>query len=174
MLATDPTETFDVVLETDKERENPPTFVFRYLTAREFRALARNDALAEAKDADVDKALDALFGAIRANLADWRNVLDRAGNLVAFRPGQLDALITVGEAWELYWSARRQSRLQVPEKNASESPSPTSSDESAAATAKAIPQSAPTGPQPGSPPSSSAADAADEDAPDVMEPETYG
>lgn len=177
MLATDPTQTFDVVLKVDQGRpdsEPPaPCFTFRFLSAREFRALAAKDKLAESKEVDVDKALDALFSAIRSNLVDWQCVLDREGKPVEFDLEQLDALVTVGEAWELYWAARRQSRLDTPAKNASESQSPTSSGESAAETANPATTSAPTGPQLSSPQSSSAPDATEKDAADVADVEIF-
>ena len=85
MLATDPKETFDIVLETDKGRENPPTFVFRYLSAREFKELARKEPK-EGEAISVDQELDRCFSAIRSNLVDWQNVHDREGKPVKLPP----------------------------------------------------------------------------------------
>ena len=176
MLATDPTQTFDLVLKDDEGKEAPPTFVFRYLTAREYRALAHKEPK-EGEALSVDEELGRCFSGIAVNLMGWRNVKDRKGALVKFCPTDLDTLVTLSEGWELYWRARRSSRLDVPAKNVSESQSPTSSGESAQATAtqKQQTDTAPTDPPQSSPPSSSAAAATDvaETATDVAEPATY-
>jgi len=163
-LALDPNETFEVVLDSDSGRPDPPTFLFRYQTAREWREYVRlGDEEENLRSLGSDEVLRRLYEALAGVLVGWKNVLDREGRPVSFRAEDLDAVTTVGEAWELYYAARRQSRLDADGKKNSASPSPTSSGASAGGPAP----TAATGPTNGSPPSSSAPDATEPDVPNA-------
>ena len=157
-LVLDPTETFDVVLRGDQASPAPATFVFRYMSAREIGKTAQlDDAEKLRASRDTAKVIGMLIQAVAMNLTDWRNVRDRSGEAIPFAPERLDEILTVGELWELFYSARRQSKLSVPEKNASASQSPGNMDESVTAANPA--NRAPTPSVPTAPRSSSAQDA---------------
>ena len=129
-LPVDPTQTFDIVLETDAEKPEAQQvrFRFRYMSAREF---IRNSKLADTPQEELAARLGAngivekLFEAIKVNLEDVLNA--------PAVDADLEDYLTIGEAWELYYKARRQSRLEVAEKNASGSPAPLPGDASAPA-----------------------------------------
>ncbi len=165
-LAIDPNETFDVVLKNDAEKGTPVSFRFRYMTAREFLRTAKiGDMPAEEREAlGTEAVVKQLFGVIRSNLIQF------AGPGLEI-DAEIEDVITITEAWELYWSSRRQSRLSVTEKNDSGSPSPSSGDDSAkdapAGTSASIPLTS------GSPPSSNAP-AAEAPAATSATPETSG
>lgn len=150
-LALDTNERFSVVLESDlgKPEGERPTFTFRFLSIREWREVAKVGDDKAALDAMApDDALDAILDAIRLNLVGWRHMKDRRGKPIEFSYTELDTVLTLGEAWELYYSARRQNRLDPESKKNSESPSPTATAKSAAS---ADPETAGTSPQPSSP-----------------------
>ena len=153
-LAIDPDQTFEVVLKSDQEKPTPEQtrFKFRYMTAREFvRTAAVGDMSREEQEAlGLGELVKRIFDAIHANLQGFIGPYIEKGS-------DLEDAITISEAWELYYSARRQSKLSVTEKNDSGSPSPISGDDSA----KDVPDkaSASTPSTSGSPASSNAPDA---------------
>lgn len=141
-LALSPSETFDVALDLDEAIPESvrPTFEFRYLSSRAYRArvalLDRVEAFyAQAtpdQPTDVYEALTGdIYESLRHQLAGWKN-LGRS-----FDRADLDDILNDAEARELLAKATRMSRLQVPEKNDSGSPSP-------GATGDAAPVDAPT------------------------------
>lgn len=155
-LALSPTETFDAVLTIDEDTPDAerPTFVFRYQTSREYRdrmklldawdeffdsAPEKPDAKAERRRREVyENLVHRSYLSLRLRIAGWRNVPVLGDPLQ-----DLDAILTDAEARELLATTARMSRLQVPEKKDSESPSP-------GATGAAAPGDAPTT-APGSP-----------------------
>jgi hypothetical protein len=132
-IALDPRETFEIVLDSDvREVGLAPTFIFRYLTVREWREIAPlGDDQAALSALSTVVAVDKLMAALRLNLIGWANVRDRDGEEIAYGPDRLEDVLTMGEAWELYFKARRQVRLGADEKKDSGSPSPTLGGESA-------------------------------------------
>lgn len=113
--ALEPGATFDVVLESDKDKpkETRPTFVYGALSGRQWRAIAemwdRLDATSGAA-----AQCDILFDAARTNLKGWRNMVDPAsGNAIAFDPKDLDRLIDPAEAHEIIGALRTNGRLSV-------------------------------------------------------------
>ena len=153
-LAIDPNETFEVVLKSDqdKPRDEQTIFYFRYMSAREFiRTAAIGDMSREDQEAlGTAELVKRIFAAIHVNLQGFIGPYIEKGS-------DMEDAITTHEAWELYYSARRQSKLSVTEKNDSGSPSPISGDGSA----KDVPDkaSASTPSTSGSPASSNAPDA---------------
>jgi len=77
--------------------------------------------------------LDCVYEAVCIGLVDWQGVVNRDGNPIPFSHASLLDVVTVGELWELYYSARRWGRLGSDDRKNSESPLPTSTDESVAA-----------------------------------------
>lgn len=113
--ALEPGATFDVVLESDKDKpkETRPTFVYGALSGRQWRELA---ALWDAIDTTPGAAAqcDLLFNAARTNLKGWRNMVNpETGNAIAFDARDLDKLIDVAEAHEIIGALRTNGRLSV-------------------------------------------------------------
>jgi len=130
MLALDPRETFEVLVASEEGTPDATRsrFTFRYLSAREFRKVNALAGEYEAlKALSSDQVLDRLTAALRVNLVGWC-VREVDTESVPFDLEKLEDICTVSELWELFDAARRQSRLDGPEKNASGSPSPTSTD----------------------------------------------
>lgn len=127
-LAIDPNETFEVTLESDakKPEAERATFRFRYLTLRQWRNHSwLLDDTERVKGLTGDSLLSALLTAIADGLVGWTNLP------VAFSADALPDVLTVSEAWDLFFQSRRQSRLSVTEKNASGLQSAGSTDASA-------------------------------------------
>lgn len=152
-LCLDPDATFDVWLESDAHRDQAarPALTFRAMTARAWREFDAVAAAVSATDATLDAPalLDKLFAALAAHVSRRNLPMD----------APLDDILTIDEAWELYYRARGKARLGARAKNASDSPS-SSSGAAAEATPSAA-QAADAPPPPTSPPSSSAPNAPD-------------
>lgn len=89
---------FDVVLESDKNKVNPPKFVFKALSCRDWRKLAK---LADAISAgSTDDAIDTIFGMLKIGLVNW-DLLTANGSKIPFNPDDLEDIITLSEANEL-------------------------------------------------------------------------
>ena len=114
MLAMDKNQRFRVVLKSDEGREKPPTFVFRYLTAREFAQAAQ---LAEKISTASDnlEALQIEAEIINAGLVCVENAPE------GFDRENLADFLTVGEMAELMEKFQRQGIGAAELKN-SESP----------------------------------------------------
>jgi hypothetical protein len=180
-LAMDAKELMEISLTADEAKPAAarPVFEFYHLTSREWRerlklleswaafwksrqaAQAAPQAAPAGQDTEAYHGLmRATYAALGAQAASWRNVRDRKGLDVPFSGGALDAVLNDDEARELLDRCSSMSRLSVTEKNASESPSPTSGDESAAPAAGANPPSAGSAPASANPLGSSASSAA--------------
>lgn len=139
-LATDPQQTFEVVLGSDeaKPAESRPTFIFHYLTRRESRQVREAwEGLDEARDADgnVDAAVEAVIECVRGNLVGWEHQVDRQGKPVPFDPARLEDLVGDMELMELFVRMRAGNDMLPADLKKSGSPSPSdsgSSDEDAA------------------------------------------
>ena len=140
-LVLEPKAKFEVVLDCDthKLKEKQPTFIFKYLSSRKWKEMARlSDAFD--KDDSGETAIDTVFKAIEMSLVGWRNMIDPDGSQIAFDVEALDDIVTPAEALELMQAAV--SQLPTPEdKKKLDSPSPSSTARSAkAAKAKASAQ----------------------------------
>ncbi len=161
--ALDPDATFDVVLLSDRDKEDPPTFTFRYLSNRDWRRLAKvYDSLDELGEEGIDALLDELEGVLKMELVGWRNLTDRDGSPIPFKLDDLDRVVDVQESVELMRLSLEGAKLSVTEGNGSGSPSPSDSDESASDAAHPAP--APAAPASESPSSSSVPGAGEQDA----------
>jgi len=97
-IALDPDQTFKYVLESDRGKENPPAFRFRYLTSREWKQLTRlNDALIES--ADGADAMGKVEDAVRVALVGWENMGDHG-----YDPDKLEDIINPAEGRELLFA----------------------------------------------------------------------
>jgi hypothetical protein len=125
MLALDPTQTFEVSLETDPRAK----FRFRYFTFREFRDAGK--VYDRATSETFDAVCDGLIATIRRNLVGWSGIIDPNGHEVSYDPDVLEDVLTHREAWDLLGEARKEGRITSAEKNASGSSLPTDGGPSA-------------------------------------------
>ena len=140
-IALDPEQTFEVVLKTDQSKppESRPVFLFRHLTARQLRRIAKlGDDREALKASTVDKITDDLIATIGEALAGWRHI-DRE-----FSAESLDTICTIGELWELYYAMRSGGSLDVESKKNSDMPSPDSGEKSVEKVVQETPQNAET------------------------------
>ena len=101
-LALEPGITFEVVLESDKKKPDPkPTFVFKYLSGREFRQVGKvQEKFQKAKETDA--VVDALFEAVAVGLVDWFGMIEPGtGAEIPFKTDDLERILTIPEANEL-------------------------------------------------------------------------
>lgn len=108
-LVLEPDSTYEYVLSNDagKPKEKQPTFIFKYLSSRKWRELAR---LSDKFDKDTagdegDAAMDAVFEAIKMALVGWRNMTWPDGKEVEFDPDKLEDILMPDEAIELMQAA---------------------------------------------------------------------
>ncbi len=101
-VALDPQQRLELVLKSDKKipKAKRPTFVFRYLTGREWgKAASIFDSLQGLGSGS--EAMNSVFDAVRIGLVGWRNMNKPDGTAIKFDPDELDAILTPGEGMEL-------------------------------------------------------------------------
>lgn len=117
-LALEPTETFRVVLESDKKKPEAerPYFEFRHLSGREWRKLAKlTDSGSEPKDG-LDEMDDAIK-MISSGLVGWGNMKTATSTTIRFNKKRLDEILTPAETFELLIKFRNQGLTVDDEKN---------------------------------------------------------
>ena len=99
-IYTDPTARIDIVLDADKDMENPPTFIYRPLNGREWRKVAEAyDTLQSGKVDGMVAQLDAIYTTVAIGLKDWRNMFDPdTGEPIPFNINDVDLLLNPIEA----------------------------------------------------------------------------
>ena len=134
--ALEPNAVYEVVLESDskKPKDVRPTFIFRYLSSRKWKEMARLSDAFE-KDITGEGAIDTVFKAVKMGLASWRNMNRPDGEEIEFDADMLEDIVTPAEALELMEAAVSQLPT-VEDKKKLDSPSPSSGAKSAK-TAKA-------------------------------------
>ena len=102
MIALDTGQAADVWLESDAEKplETRPTFVTRYLTARQWIKVSQLLNKAQATE-DNEEGVATLIAALKLALVDWRNVPGE------FDVDQLPDLLTFYELWDLVYAMLR-------------------------------------------------------------------
>lgn len=105
-LALEPNATYPVVLSTDadKPKNKQPTFIFRYLSGRQWKELAKLSDEFDKKTTGED-TLSLVFKAIKMALIGWRNMIGPDGKEIKYKPDELDAIVTPNEAIELMQAA---------------------------------------------------------------------
>ena len=111
--ALDPNDTFDVVLDSDKDKSPQPAFVFRAATGRQWRQMA---VALESPEPDIEKYCDILYDAARLTMVDWRNM-----ESIPFAAGSLEDIVSPIEVRELLRRALDQGELDAEAKKNSES-----------------------------------------------------
>ena len=136
-LALEPSERFEIVLESDKDkpRETQPRFYYRYLTGRQWRAVARRQDELEGLGSG-EAVADATYESAKTGLVGWENMTTpvdtryvAAGGDFPFDPDNLEDVIGLVEAQELIAKLLR----QIPDaadKKKLESPSVSDSEQS--------------------------------------------
>jgi len=155
MLALDPKSTWEYTLVSDREKANPPRFVLRYVSLREYRAClavckaADEQAKAvEPSDAEGTRIMDEVLRIVQAHLVDIREAPQ------PWHHADLDATLTLSEVWQLFYAVASGGRLADADRKNSPSPAPGRAGDSADA-AQGTPASAGTCPEPPTPSKSS-------------------
>lgn len=110
-LALEPNETFEIVLDSDKNKpqESQPRFIYRHLTCRQWRQFVKfGDKLKELKneageagEAILDKMMDRIKEKATTNLVGWVNMIDLQGQPIPFALDKFEDIIGLDEANEL-------------------------------------------------------------------------
>ena len=97
---TDPTIKIRLVLETDKDKEQPPTFIYRALNGREWRQVAQMfDRLQAGEIGGMTEQLDAIYETVSVGLLDWENMNDpTTGEPIPFNKSDVDLVLNPIEA----------------------------------------------------------------------------
>ena len=132
-LATDPNQTFEVVLisDRDKPENEQPAFIYRYSTGRQWRAANefRQKINAAKDDSEMPfDTLDELYAMISNRMIGWRNMKDPdTGDDLPFDISRLDDILTLPEAFELL-ALKLEQRVNEMDKKKLESLSVSSSE----------------------------------------------
>ena len=98
-ILCDPKSEFNLVLESDKDKENPPTFVYRPLSTREWKKVGSVfDQMNRGQATGIVEQIDIIMDAVSVGLLRWENVFDRDGNEIPFDIKELDTILTPVEA----------------------------------------------------------------------------
>jgi len=99
-ITTDPKARIEIVLDSDKDKDKPPTFIYRALNGREWRKVAKVfDALQSGKVAGMSAQLDAIYETVSIGLLDWVNMIDpETGNEIPFKKEDIDLILNPIEA----------------------------------------------------------------------------
>jgi hypothetical protein len=132
-IALDPAARFELVLLSDRDKPDPPSFVFRHLAARDFRAVAAvSDRMQDLPDDAIGRLCDEVEDALMVALVDWRGMVDPAtGREIPFSREELDRVLTLTEMLELLTRLPEAMSLGPPEKKGSRSQSPSNTESSA-------------------------------------------
>jgi len=104
-------------------------FVMRHMTVGDAKRYQEAVTRAENKR-EGEQLYEAVLAAVAAAVADWRNVTDpKTGKPIDYAPERLEDVLTMAEAWELYFRAINGPTTDELKKSRSQSP--TSTDASA-------------------------------------------
>ena len=121
-LALEPNETFELILESDKDkpREIQPRFIYRHLTCRQHRYIAKFRERLEELKKDASTAIDNMMDEIKKtatiNLAGWVNMNDADGKPIPFDIEKFEDIVGLAEANELIFKLEDYRLLPVDKK----------------------------------------------------------
>lgn len=120
-IAMDPQQTIKLVLERHFEKLAPPTFLYKPLTARQWRTVAGlNDRIGELDNPNA--MIDGMVECVRLGLVGWENMVEMdTGDPVAFAPDRLEDIVTMPDLQELI--AQRTTYFNFEDKKKLSSPS---------------------------------------------------
>ena len=126
-IALDAAELAEYVLPFDRDKSNPPTFLFSHLTRRQHREVAA--LMEQARQAEDDEPFEAaLDKAIRIGLRGWKNLRGADGAEIPYSPDALDDVLTPSEKIEMatgYAAAVTTVEAKKKQRSGSASTSPT-------------------------------------------------
>lgn len=127
----DPNQKYKVVLDSDKEKTSPPTFIYRYLTGRQqLAAIEKYDNIDDKNSSQIEN-IRKTFNLAREHLIGWDNIIDPiSGGCIEFNPDHLEDICTVLEAMELCQKVLYGQVLDLESKKKLESQSDYDSEES--------------------------------------------
>lgn len=116
MPCFDPSQAFWLSFDRDaaKPVEVRPAFQFRALSVREWRAVREESTTRPPIEAAVKILADALTG--------WKNIAGADGQAAAFDRTAFDALVGIGETWDLFDKFTRETTLSAEDKKKLELP----------------------------------------------------
>ena len=99
-ITTDPQAKIELVLESDKDKDNPPKFIYRVLNGREWRQVAKVfDALQGGEVGGMSAQLDAIYDTVSIGLLGWENMNDpQTGLPIPFAKEDIDLVLNPIEA----------------------------------------------------------------------------
>ena len=99
-IGTSRNQTFNVILDSDKDLDPQPTFIYRFLTMRQWKRLMKmDDQLGSAKP---DEQMDLMMEACGMGLVGWKNMTDPdTGQSIPFDKDRLQDLLSIEDAQEL-------------------------------------------------------------------------
>ena len=90
-----------VTLEEDSEKENPPVFVFKVLSARQTQNIIKLMDVLAIDSTRGETALKKSLEALRTGLVEIENLTDSTGQPVSLADASLEDLLTIYEIQEL-------------------------------------------------------------------------
>jgi len=129
-IALDPTARFELVLKSDQDKPDPPTFVFHHLSCSGVNALLRFRERIEGLK-DVDAVLEELLALLKGSLVGWRYMYGLDGKEIPYAPDLLADILAPKELMELLQRLPEAMSLDPEAKKGLGSPSPSSSEGSA-------------------------------------------
>lgn len=146
LLTSEPGRTFSIGIDGKglEPTDSEPAFTFRYLSGRETRACRDLDEKIPTIGMTSEQAA-ALYAKLREHLAGWERVTVK-GKPVAYKPEDLDVVLTDGEAKRLFSRMLAANELHPDTLKNFASPSAGSTEKSAAASAEETAKSLPTPP----------------------------
>ncbi len=94
-LPLEPGGVCKVVLTADRHKNNPPAFLFPYLSGRQQQKLMRTYEFCDASVSGAPMDVRSLFSVLSELIVGWEHI-DKP-----FDPAELDTVINVAEAFEL-------------------------------------------------------------------------
>jgi hypothetical protein len=123
-IVLDVEQKYSYVLEGDRKKDQPPKFVFRYSSSREFEKLAALGERIDSKELTTSEAIDGLFRSIGNVMTGWSNMTGRDGEAIEFDALKLKDILNIDEANELLTAVMNQQRPSDEDLGKSEPPLP--------------------------------------------------
>lgn len=121
MIALDPNETYRYSHEVyaGRPEDERPTFIVRYMTARERSAYAAGlDKIIDIGTAS-PAGIEAAVATLAVPLCGWENITATNGDPVPFDPDKLPDVLTDEELADLLWGVLRGAQLSIEAKKKS-------------------------------------------------------
>lgn len=101
-LAADPNQTYDYVLESDRQlpKEKQPVFFIKFLTTRQWRQLV--ELREKIKSATtVPEINEMVIGQVKPNILGWKNIKNADGTENVFAPEKTEEVLSVNDMYEM-------------------------------------------------------------------------